>query len=114
MSILAARSITGLKKETAAAMAVLFAPTVVVPVILLLLEKDAFVRFHSVQILVVGFGLFVLQWVLALTIIFLPLVPLISIVGFIVWLVLVYKAWMGEKWEVPFFGKFAIRLMGKL
>lgn len=109
-----AKSTTGLKKETAAAIAVLFAPTVVVPVILLLLEKDVFVRFHAVQILVVGFGLFVLQWVLAITIILLPLVPLISIFGFIVWLILVYKAWMGEKWEVPFFGKLIIRVMDKL
>ena len=111
---MATRSTTGLKKETAAAIAVLFAPTVVVPVILLLLEKDAFVRFHAVQILVVGFGLFILQWILAITIILLPLVPLVSIAGFIIWLMLIYKAWMGEKWEVPFFGKFANRILGRL
>lgn len=105
---------TGLKKETSAALAVLFAPTIVVPVVLLLIEKDEFVRFHAAQILVVGLSLFVLQWAMAITIILLPLVPILTIIGFVVWLILVYKAWMGEKWQVPFFGKLTKQLINKL
>jgi uncharacterized membrane protein len=65
------------------------------------------------QSIVVFISLFVLQWVLALTLILLPLVSLIGIVWFVLWLILIYKAWQGEKWEVPVLGKFAKQLAKK-
>lgn len=108
---MATRSSTGLNKNTSAALAYVLGP--ITGIIFLILEKDAYVRFHSMQSIVTFIGLFILQWVLALTLILLPLVPLITIVGFILWLVLIYKAWQGEEWEVPLFGKFARQLVKK-
>ena len=102
---------TGLKKETAGALAYVLGP--ITGVIFLVLEKDPFVRFHAMQSIVVFVGLFVLQWVLGLTLILLPLVPLIGIISFILWLILIYKAWQGQEYEVPFFGKFARNLANK-
>jgi uncharacterized membrane protein len=57
--------------------------------------------------------LFLLQWVFGLTIILLALVPLISLFGFVLWLILIYKAWQGEEWEVPVLGKYARKLVKK-
>jgi uncharacterized membrane protein len=94
---------TGLKKETAGALAYVLGP--ITGVIFLVIDKDPYVKFHAVQSIVVFVALFVLQWVLGLTLILLPLVPLVGIVSFVLWLVLIYKAWQGQQWEVPFLGK---------
>jgi uncharacterized membrane protein len=102
---------TGLNKNTAGALTYVLGP--ITGVVFLILEKDPYVRFHAMQSIVVFISLFVLQWVLALTLILLPLVPLIGIVSFVLWLILIYKAWQGEKWEVPVLGKFAKQLAKK-
>ena len=107
---MAASSGTGLPKNTAAALSYVLGP--ITGVIFLVLEKDPFIRFHAMQSVVVFLVLFVLQWVLGLTIILLPLVPLISVLAFVLWLLLIYKAWQGEEWEVPVLGKYA-RNFGK-
>ena len=104
---------TGLKKETAAALATLLGPTLVVPVLFILLEKDEFVRFWAFQSIVVNLTLFVLNWVLVLTIFLVFLTPLIFLLGVVLWLLMTYKAWQGQKWEVPFIGKFAVQIMNK-
>jgi uncharacterized membrane protein len=103
---------TGLKKETAGALAYVLGP--ITGVIFLVLEKSPFVKFHAVQSIVVFVGLFVVQWVLGLTIILLPLVPLVGIISFILWLLLIYKAWQGEEWEVPVFSKITRQLIKKI
>ncbi len=104
---------TGLKKETAAALSTLLGPTLVVPVLFILLEKDEFVRFWAFQSIVVNLTLFVLNWVLVLTIFLVFLTPLVFVLGVVLWLTMTYKAWQGQKWEVPFIGKFAVQLMKK-
>jgi uncharacterized membrane protein len=96
---------TGLKKTTSGALAYVLGP--ITGVIFLIIDKDPFVRFHAMQSIVVFVGLFILQWILGFTIILLPLVPIVGILSFILWLVLIYKAWQGQEWEVPFFGKIA-------
>jgi len=103
---------TGLKKNTAGALSYVLGP--ITGVIFLILEKDPFVRFHAVQSIVVFITLFVLQWVLGLTVILLVLVPLVGILSFVLWLMCIYKAWMGEEWEVPVLGKFARKLAKKV
>ena len=103
---------TGLPKNTAAALSYVLGP--VTGVIFYLLEKDPFVRFHAMQSIVVFVVLFVLQWVFGLTIVLLPMVPLISILGFVLWLLLIYKAWQGEEWEVPVLGKYARKFLKKV
>jgi len=109
---MASKTGTGLNKNTAGALAYVLGP--VTGVIFLIIEKDSFVRFHAMQSVVVFVGLFVLQFFFGLTLFLLPLVPLIGIVSFVLWLLLIYKAWQGEKWEVPFFGKYAKQFMNKV
>lgn len=111
---------TGLKKETAAALATLFGPTIVVPILFLLIEKDEFVRFWAMQSVVTSAGLFVVFWaigIFAFTIILAPLVAFINgllmLMGFILWLTYVYKSWQGERWVAPIVGKVAENLLKK-
>lgn len=101
---------TGLKKETAAALTTLLGPTLVVPILFILLEKDEFVKFWSFQSLVV-FGLVTVISFFKLFLFFLW--SIVLFLAFVLWLVMTYKAWQGEKWEVPFLGKFARQLMKK-
>lgn len=102
---------SGLKKTTSGALAYVLGP--ITGVIFLLIDKDPFVKFHAMQSIVVFVGLFILQWILGFTIILLPLVPIVGILSFILWLILIYKAWQGMEWEVPFFGKIARNFVKK-
>ena len=104
---------TGLKKETAAALAVLLGPTLVVPVLFILLEKDEFVRFWAFQSIVVNLTLFVVNWALIMTVFLVVATPLVFVLGVVLWLLMTYKAWQGERWTVPIIGKFAVGLMKK-
>lgn len=102
---------TGLKKETAGALAYVLGP--ITGVLFFILEKDPFVKFHAMQSIVVFVGLFALQWMLGITIILAIFVPLVGVISFVLWLMCIYKAWQGEEWEVPFIGKFARTLLKK-
>ena len=104
---------TGLKKETSAAIAVMFAPTLIVPILFLLLDKNKFVRFYAVQVLVLGLSVGVLQRVFSFGFLY-SFTSIISVVGFTLWLVLIYKAWQGVEWEIPFLGKISRQLVSKL
>lgn len=103
---------TGLNKNTAAALSYVLGP--ITGVIFLVLEKDPYVRFHAMQSIVTFVGLFILDWVLIFTVILAVLVPLVGILGFVLWLLLIYKAWKGEEWEVPVFGKISRQLVSKV
>lgn len=102
---------TGLKKNTAGALAYLLGP--ITGVIFLVIEKDPFVRFHAMQSIVVLGGLWLLSWILPFTIVLMILSPIIAILSFVLWLVCIYKAWQGEEWEVPLLGKIARNLAKK-
>jgi uncharacterized membrane protein len=103
---------TGLKKTTSGALAYVLGP--ITGVIFLIIDKDPFVRFHAMQSIVVFVGLFILQWILGFTIVLLPLVPIVGILSFVLWLILIYKAWQGQEWQVPFFGKIAKNFASKV
>ncbi len=112
---------TGLKKETAAALSTLFGPTIIVPILFLLIEKDEYVRFWSMQSVVTSVLLFVVFWglgIFAFTIVLAPLVAfvngLLMLGGFVLWLTYVYKSWQGEKWVAPVVGKVAQNLLAKV
>ncbi len=99
---------TGLPKNTAAALS--YALGWLTGIVFLLIEKDKFVRFHAAQSIVV-FGILtiivlipVIGWVIA---------PLAWIVGFILWLVLIFKAYQGEEFKLPWAGNLAKKLLGK-
>ncbi len=102
---------TGLKKESSAALSTLLGPTLVVPVLFLLLEKDEFVKFWAFQSIVTYVALFLLNWVLVFSVFLIFVTPLVFILGVVLWLTMTYKAWQGERWEVPLLGKLAIQLM---
>jgi len=102
----------GIKKETAGALAYVLGP--VTGIFFLVTSKDPFVKFHAMQSTVVFVVMFVLQWALGITIILFPLSALIGIVSFVLWLVLIYKAWQGEMWKVPVLGKVAENLLKKV
>ena len=102
------KTVTGLPKNTAASLSYVLGW--VTGLVFLLVEKDPFIRFHAAQSVVV-FGLislvFFIPFVGALALV--PLSPLV----FILWLVLVYKAWQGEEWGVPFLSKYVRALVKK-
>ena len=104
---------TGLKKETAAALSALLGPTIVVPALFLFLEKDPFVRFWSMQSILVFLILYAVNWVFLFSIFLAFLTPLVFIFVVILWLIFTYKAWQGVEWEVPLLGKLARNLLKK-
>jgi len=106
------KTTTGLPKNTSAASSYLLGP--VSGVVFLLLEKDPFIRFHAAQSIVVIGGLTVLWMILPFTIILLPLTPLVFVALFILWLMLIYRAWQGDEWVVPVLGKYARILVKKV
>lgn len=77
-------------------------------VFLLLEKKSRFVRFHAMQSLVVFLALFVLSLVTGWIPVIGPLLAVIILpLGLILWILLMFKAFQGEKYKLPWFGDFA-------
>lgn len=102
---------TGLKRETAGALSYIFG--FISGFIFLLLEKDRFVRFHALQSIVVSLAFFIVTTLLSITVVFAPINGLVTIAGFVLWLMMIYQASQGKEWEAPIFGKVARQLLGK-
>jgi uncharacterized membrane protein len=99
---------TGLPKKTAAALSYVLGW--VTGIIFLIVEKDSFVRFHAAQS-VVTFGILTIIVVIPFLWFF---VPIAWIVGFVLWLVLIYKAYQGEEFKLPWIGNLAKKLLSKI
>jgi len=99
---------TGLPKKTAAALTYVLGW--VTGIIFLIVEKDSFVRFHAAQS-VVTFGILTIIVVIPFLWFF---VPIAWIVGFVLWLVLIYKAYQGEEFKLPWIGNLAKKLLSKI
>ena len=112
---------TGLTPNIAALLSyLLFTP--IGGIIFYLVEKtDRFVRFHAMQSIIFGAALIVI-WIatvilgIILGILFAPLgclvglVPLvIGIGGFVLWILLMLKAYQGAMWKLPIIGDMAER-----
>ncbi|MFA5866997.1 MAG: DUF4870 domain-containing protein [Actinomycetota bacterium] len=113
---------TGLEQNTAALLSYLF--TSVTGLIFYIIEKDnKYVRFHAVQSILFGIALF-LAGVLLIIIntllnsINIPFIPNILamflsfaywIGSVIVWILLMVKAFQGERYKLPFIGDIAER-----
>lgn len=101
------QSSTGLDSNIAGPLCYLLG--VITGIVFLLIEKeDRNVRFHAYQSTAVFGGIFVLSvavgWV--------PLIGwmislILAPVSLILWIVLIYKAFQGERWELPVVGKWA-------
>jgi uncharacterized membrane protein len=79
-------------------------------------RKNRFVRFHAWQSILLWAVFFIVSCAalllsnIAAAMIFLLLGILTSLAMLFLWSVLSFKAWQGERFELPLFGKFAVRL----
>lgn len=85
-------------------------------IILLLVEKQSkFVRFHAMQSTILFGGIFVANVALG----FIPLLGwlaglLLSLLGFVLWIVCMWKAFQGETYKVPYVGEMAEKQLAKM
>lgn len=99
----------GLPKNTAAALSYVLGW--LTGIVFLLIEKDSFVRFHAMQSVITFGALTILAmvpflgWIIS---------PLVMIVGFVLWLVLIFKAYQGEEFKLPVIGELAKKQLGKI
>ncbi len=106
-------SSTGLKANIAGLLCYLF--TWITGIVFLVIEKKSqFVRFHAAQSIVV-FGAFsILGFILN----FIPYIRFLSaivgLLGFALWVVLMYKAYQGETYKLPIAGDIASGIAGKM
>src|SRR6202522_1032059 len=84
------------------------------------IDKRPFVRFHAAQSMVVFGGLTIIR--IALGMMFITgtgfhmgfgLLALVSIIGFILWILLMIKAFQGEKYRLPVAADLADQIFGK-
>jgi|SRR3989344_5454847 len=89
-------------------------------IILLLVEKkNAYIRFHAMQSIILFGGLFLINIALGIVpviglIVALIISPLLWLIGFILWIVLMWKAYNGEKYKLPYIGDLAEKQLAKL
>lgn len=85
-------------------------------IIFLLVEKDSkFVRFHAMQSTIFFGGVFLANIALG----FIPLLGwlvglLLSLAAFVLWIVLMWKAFQGEKYKIPYVGDIAEAQLAKM
>jgi len=83
-------------------------------VFLLLEQKNAFVRFHAMQSLVTFLGLFLVSFVLGFIPVLGMLVGLIMWpLSVVLWIVLMVKAYKGERYKLPVIGDFVEQQLSK-
>ena len=104
-----------LDPNSEAALAYLISP--ITGIVVYVLEKDnKFVRFHAMQSILFGVSMFVL-WNVGIALI--PFIigsviaPLLSIGIFLLWLLLMWKAYNNVEWELPILGKIAHNQVNK-
>ncbi len=85
-------------------------------IIFLFLEKKSkFVKFHAAQSTVVFLPITVVVWILfAIPFVGWILAGLIEIGAFILWVILLIKAYNGEEYELPIAGEYARKLAAKV
>jgi uncharacterized membrane protein len=103
--------VLGLSRNTAASLSYLL--FFLSGLFFLVTSKDSFVRFHALQSTLLFIFLFAVQWGLMFIPFTARLDSLIALLTFCMWLLLIYKAWKGEEWEVPLVGDFARKIIRK-
>ncbi len=77
-------------------------------VIILIEKNDSFVRFHAMQSIITFGALTLLSIVFASMLFFLGfLIPLINLLAIVLWILLMVKAYQGEKFMLPVIGEMA-------
>ncbi len=82
-------------------------------------KKNTFIRFHAMQSVVTFGGILLVHIALAIIpvlgwIVLIVLAPILYIGGFVLWIVLMWKAYNGEHYKLPYFGDFAEKQLKKL
>ena len=97
------KSSTGMQPNIAALLAYLFGW--VTGLIFFLIEKEnKFVRFHALQSLILFASLNIIVMV---PVIGWALAPIVGILGLVLWIILMIKAYQGEKFKLPIVGEIA-------
>jgi uncharacterized membrane protein len=115
----AATTATGLTDNVAGALAYV---TIIPAIVFLILEpynRKRFIRFHSFQCIFFAIAWTAL-WIVLAFIGHIPLLgwatvllwPLISLAGFILWLIMVLKAYQGQMFKLPVIGDMAEKQAG--
>jgi len=107
MTTVTEKSSTGLDPNVAGALSYLLG--FLTGILFLVIEKESkFVRFHAMQSTLIFVALFAVSLVLgAIPIIGWLLYPLFMLASLILWLVLLFKAFQGEKFKLPVVGDIA-------
>ena len=110
---------SGLEDNVAGALAYV---TIIPSIVFLVLEpynRRRFVRFHSFQCIffaiawmILSIGLSIVAHIPFLGWMTLLIWPLVSLVGFVVWLILLLKAYQGQMFKLPVIGDMAERQAG--
>lgn len=113
---------TGLAPNVEGALAYVLGP--ITGVVFLVLEKESrFVRFHAAQAITTGlllFALFVILSIVSTILAFVPVLGWIAAVllnvvagigSLVLWLALIWRAYLGQEWELPVAGPLARRLV---
>jgi len=83
-------------------------------------EKDEFIRFHAMQSIIffgavtavmIVFG--ILEWIPFIGILFTVLTALVGLFAFVMWIILMVKAYQGERFKLPIAGDLAEKYSAK-
>jgi uncharacterized membrane protein len=109
---------TGLAPNVAAALSYVLGP--LTGILFIVLEKEnRFVRFHAAQSIAVGVAMIIGSIVLSVLSTILAFIPILgwiiaffaglgfALLTFVLWIVLMVRAFQGKEWEVPLVGKYA-------
>lgn len=102
-----AKSSTGLEENIAALLSYVLGW--ITGLIFYLIEKDSkFVKFHAMQSIITFAALMIVSWILA----FIPVIGgiislLLSVLALVLWIILMIKAYQGEKFKLPIAGDLA-------
>jgi uncharacterized membrane protein len=99
---------TGLESNVAAALC--YSLGLVTGLLFLVLEKDdKFVRYHAVQSILFNIVAIAMPTVLAISIIGIIFIPIWWIASVVIWIILMIKAYQGERMSLPIIGEIAKR-----
>ncbi len=84
-------------------------------IFLIIEKKSAFVRFHAMQSTVTFAGLFVIGLITnVLPVLGVLISLLLAPVTLILWIILMYKAFQGERFKLPLVGDWAEQLLSRM
>ena len=82
--------------------------------IFFLIEKEnKFLRFHAMQSILFAASWTVILIVLGITVVGAFLIPIVGLIFFVVWIVLIVKSFSGEQFKLPVIGDMAEKYSSK-